>query len=452
MKLNKLVTTLVLLTALNPYGNVCHADLYGELARVDGKWRFSNIGTERQRVNVNSKEPIGYNTSSYGCSTQLWGNYTQCNESELYFRNSSTHYISSLFMNIFGVAFLFVGPIKYGISVNKTSYFDNKAFEDAVGEAYNNDVSKYASEYNTFAEFANAKESEQIAVVKGKIALIYEKYSNLENEFTKSIEISYSFNDFTGMWPKDQLPEDKLAFNPARLKMLVPEPKIDLAITNDSPEVFYAKLINLKKEFDSKLVSQEKSLISAVEKYEIDLSNSIKKINLPPDKEINKDNFNIKCNYTYDNSHGQHPKVIVSYTIISKNLSEVYPKYSNTDENLDFHFDGTNFNFINKTNKFLQVKSISVYYNNEVFNVEKENYFELPPETHKSYRPIELLSATNIIKEAKYPNMNKQNARGTNFSFGFAIKYKCVDQNIDKTLYKANKYVNRRAIMTHLRP
>jgi hypothetical protein len=70
-----------------------------------------------------------------------------------------------------------------------------------------------------------------------------------------------------------------------------------------------------------------------------------------------------------------------------------------------------------------------------------EGEIELAPQaTTKESLSIERYITPAIKKMSEYPNMTKDFAIQQNISFGFAIKYRLIDQNIDKTMFKQNSY------------
>jgi len=133
------------------------------------------------------------------------------------------------------------------------------------------------------------------------------------------------------------------------------------------------------------------------------------------------------------NAEGYQLKPVV--TIHARDFVGIYPPYTHEDEYLRIEFDGKLIRFINKTNRYVKIKSITVYYNKDVFNIETSR--ELPPESFNNYP---LVTSDNIQQNSNYFNLTVETAKKTFLSFGFAIKYTLVEQNIDRTLYKINEY------------
>lgn len=128
-------------------------------------------------------------------------------------------------------------------------------------------------------------------------------------------------------------------------------------------------------------------------------------------------------------------------TVNGKTFENVFPRYVNEDAYLRLEFDGKNINFTNKSDKFLQIKSISTYYNDEITSIALEKDIELPPQsTIKRQLSIFEIASDRIVRLARYQNVTKDSALQQNISFGFAVKYRIVEQHIDKTLYKLHKY------------
>jgi hypothetical protein len=129
-------------------------------------------------------------------------------------------------------------------------------------------------------------------------------------------------------------------------------------------------------------------------------------------------------------------------TVVARTFENIFPKYINEDNSLRVECDGSSILFINKTDKFLQIKTISVYYNAEISNFNfGDKSLELAPQAiTKEPLLIKSYITPDIKKMSEYRNITKDSALQQNISFGFAVKYRLVEQNIDRTLYKQNKY------------
>jgi len=156
-----------------------------------------------------------------------------------------------------------------------------------------------------------------------------------------------------------------------------------------------------------------------------------------------KNDFNITIEPAeYKIKYNQEGYVLKpTVTIHGKSFKDVFPKYINEDQFLRVEFDGEHLRFINKTNNFMQIKSISTYYNGEIATLSLKDKIELPPQAFTK-KPLSIKSflSKDIIEKARYNNITKDFAMQQYITFGFAIKYTLVEQNLDRTLFKENKY------------
>jgi hypothetical protein len=126
-------------------------------------------------------------------------------------------------------------------------------------------------------------------------------------------------------------------------------------------------------------------------------------------------------------------------TVTGVDYQNIFPTYSNSNEDLKivFNKDNKSYSLSNTTDKFLQIKSISVYYNDTIYNLsyndDNNKYFaELSPNGVKRFY------ISRNIKESSYYNITKEKAQNTPIRFGFAIKYTLGEQAKNKTLYRQN--------------
>lgn len=126
-------------------------------------------------------------------------------------------------------------------------------------------------------------------------------------------------------------------------------------------------------------------------------------------------------------------------TIDSINFPKIsLPDYINSDKNIKINFSQNYISITNKSTKFIQLSSIWIYYDNEIKKIIL-NEFDLPPESTKEarYRIDEIVET--IEKKLTYNNMTKDIVMKTKVNFGFAVKYKMVNSNIENTLYSTNQ-------------
>ncbi|HMK55159.1 MAG TPA: hypothetical protein VK448_00810 [Dissulfurispiraceae bacterium] len=136
--------------------------------------------------------------------------------------------------------------------------------------------------------------------------------------------------------------------------------------------------------------------------------------------------------------------------INTRDFKDFYPDYVNEDSALMVVLNNGKLHFYNKKDQFIQIYSISVRYNSEVSNIDlkEANRIEIPPlsRTKDPYEIKDIINK-NIIEKAQFPKLTKELAMKRTIRFGFAVKYRTLDQHIDKTLYKENTYNLYSAIM-----
>ena len=159
-------------------------------------------------------------------------------------------------------------------------------------------------------------------------------------------------------------------------------------------------------------------------------------------KDLSAYGFNLEVTAPKSIPISQHGKNIVPVNVLikSKNFGLLFPKHFAEDNILKVESADKSITITNKTSSFVDIKSISVYYDGEV-STNQYNSFELPPDTLKKLEGgLKSLSSSKILSAATYDNIVAGDAKKINFRYGIAIKYRIVDQNIDKTLYSVPTY------------
>lgn len=139
---------------------------------------------------------------------------------------------------------------------------------------------------------------------------------------------------------------------------------------------------------------------------------------------------------------GNNSIITVKANITNKMFSSIYPQYDNQDKNIKIQFKGNKLQFENKTSNYLQVLSISMYYGPYVKTIlRNDNPLELAPEA-STIDPIDvtLFEDNKMVNLSTYEKVTASSAKKTNINFGFAVKYRVVEQNQDKTLFKTLRY------------
>ncbi len=147
-------------------------------------------------------------------------------------------------------------------------------------------------------------------------------------------------------------------------------------------------------------------------------------------------NYTMSCekNIGIEDAYEKH---VANVTIHNKDISHVIPTYTFSDEQISARFESNQLNIENKTNSFLSIDSISIYLNKEIFT-DKNLDIELPPNSIDDN--VVLSSIIKAMKKIDYSGMNKTMAKSKKIDFGIAVKYRVVDTNKEKTLYKKKSF------------
>jgi hypothetical protein len=135
----------------------------------------------------------------------------------------------------------------------------------------------------------------------------------------------------------------------------------------------------------------------------------------------------------------QTKDIKATYTIANVDFDNVFPNYSNENSDFKISFDGKSRTIVLKNfkNQFIQINSVSIYYNGEIYSLtdnKNANYAaEIAPDATSSF------VMKQLIPNANFKNMTKELANKTPIEFGFAVKYSIGDKNQDRTLYKLDK-------------
>lgn len=147
-----------------------------------------------------------------------------------------------------------------------------------------------------------------------------------------------------------------------------------------------------------------------------------------------------------------NPVMKVALTVTDKVFRDIYPTYENSDNVIDIIFNGKNINFTNKTNNYIQVLSVSMYYKDYIKTLSFTNSpLELAPQA-KTIEPISVSSFADSKLQGLsiYSGISSAAANKIKINFGFAVKYRVVEQNMDKTLFKTKLYNLHDVLKEHI--
>lgn len=128
-------------------------------------------------------------------------------------------------------------------------------------------------------------------------------------------------------------------------------------------------------------------------------------------------------------------KIPVEYSFTTK-FENILPKFFVAeDANLRVEFTANGISLINKTKKFLLINSIASYLGSDVYS--QNISIELSPEANKE-------TYQNIFSDVQLANVNFDNPSKKDLdkkiNYGYAIKYKLVETNVEKTIYQTKQF------------
>lgn len=219
--------------------------------------------------------------------------------------------------------------------------------------------------------------------------------------------------------------------------------KIDLKHIQYISEINNDRVENLSKL--NQILKDKSSYLNIIYNYKNLQENLQEETNLPYWK--SHINYTIESPIKIDSNK---EKLVVKYVIESVDFMYVYPDFFMEDKDIKVKFDSkTKTIFIvNKKDRFVEINSIALYYNNKIFNInnnEIKNFsIQIAPQTFYEYdldnlKYNSLMTSEYLANSTKYYKMTVDKSKNIYIDFGFAIKYKSGDLTKTRTLYKQEK-------------
>lgn len=434
--------------------------LYASLNKDYKIKEFSNQSNIGRGFIVNNYKPFGFDTSfretarGGGC---LWG------------KEGSVHSkYETIEANMNG-AQVVVNPIllpltlPFGLLCENYHIFNYDSFNsDMKNLLPQSNAKKLVSSYDTLIETEYAKENKINKKIDQLNNISLKKLESIKSKYlatnTDVITKKVKIIDKTGLYNNEKLPEKLSIYkNDFQNPNLLQKISYKNIVNNSFPCTTVGGCVSSmnngrgsiekKYQHDIESVSQQHNqfLQEDVRDYTelskfYNVENNLKKSSI----EIKKRGMTKNIFYTVDVKSNKLPlsqKLLSTVTVTQVNYSDVFPKYKNKDKNIEIVFSPQtkSYKLINNTNKFIQIKSISLYYDGNIYNLtlSKDNNViatELSPQAIKN------IGLYDNIKESNYENLTKKQAKQKNFKFGFAIKYTIGEQTRNITLYNQHQH------------
>jgi hypothetical protein len=142
----------------------------------------------------------------------------------------------------------------------------------------------------------------------------------------------------------------------------------------------------------------------------------------------------------------------VDVEIHSRDFEYLFPEFSEENDELSAAVIQGNLILRNKTSEFIDVQSVSIYYNSQISTKSGlGSRLSLAPFQYTEVPVAELVSPA-IVVESRHTNMTPDKASRATVSFGLAIKYSLRDRDSIATLYGMDDFNLQCAIESRLQP
>ena len=387
--------------------------IFAYLEKTEDGYRFTSFSADTEInepwVNLNKGKPTWHTGTETDCNvgiarlTKAVGRCKTINED--LFREFSTRIGMTAFVTVFTFGVGALAP-------NGDVVFNMEEFKAAYNEAKENMIKRSPEREN---------------VIKEYVSKVNSLAKSLDREYSYYTKKYFSVND---------------------------RAKIKLKINDESGlfsgQINFSKFIHIKnnkikKNEDMMLSYKAESLPKLIEGMNLQYSkilNSWKKESSVINVNCNKKEhsnfiFDIQCPSTVKINKG-NVAIPVNITIHYKTYNRLTPSFMRgKDENIIYKFDGYNLKVSNRSNKYISVDSVSFYHNGRIANV-KELSKELPPYSENNVANVWSLPVD--LDALRFSRVTKKTARYTRLEYGFAIKYRIIDTNKEKTLYSVKEY------------
>ena len=326
-------------------------------------------------------------------------------------------------------------------STDFTEDFDN--YINKTNNIIKLNISKQIAKLNILDRLSKLK---KIAESKqNELQQMYQSYFNKYNENISNIKLAYKVQDKSGLLKSKKLDAGySIVLNVPRKKEYNYDSILNSysAINSDYDNEYTKAVAKINYQFEEDKKEYKAYLRTAFKTYKIEGSKekTFKHNEYISFESIVKAPSEIKYNL------GKNIKVPVTIIIKSATLTHMVPKqFTLNDSNMNISFEinsNTNISVIakNKTKSFITLKSLTSYYKNDVYNLSKLDR-EISPETTtlSSNSNYSLLSDT-MISASNFKGITKAKAKYIKINYGYAVKYRLNNTNVNKSMYDTKKY------------
>ena len=414
--------------------------------RGDGQWTFSKITSSNTEpdsgylVRLNDLSPA-FDIRRAECEPRPYRENDRCNPLNP-FRERDMGVVGKIVDT--GISAGTGGKLS-GMSRSYSTEFDNLAFNAAVDQALlmtGLDDNRLAliNGLSATQEKITAHEAE-VAALRGQMLRQYEldKEENIKFDPRISGLVQYYSHDL-----------DPAKFVEIRTNVSAstasPGDTTDISVlpceAPDCMKELNAAVASLDQKHAARLDSLQADLVRQTDAYVVDCSST----------EHAGYHFVLHCPEKLARNQDGLILLPVDIEILSRDFEHLFPEFSEENRELSVAVYQGSLVLKNKTDEFVDVQSVSIYYNSQISTAAKlGTRLNLAPFQYTEVPVAELVSPA-IAVESRHTNMTPDKASRASFSFGLAIKYSLNDRDAVETLYGMNDFNLQCAIESRLQP
>ncbi len=274
---------------------------------------------------------------------------------------------------------------------------------------------------------------------------MYEPYFKKYNDNLSNIELVYNIDDKSKLFPAKKLDGDyRVVLNaPDKKKYNYSSIVSSFSATFENFDNQYADAINkINHQFEEDKKEYKLYLETAFSNYKVE----------GPKSKIFKHNENISFNSVIKAPSeikyklNQAIKIPITIVVTSAKLKNMIPKdFALDDSNMDIKFKSNADATIsviatNKTNSFVTAKSLTSYFNKDVYNMAQIDREIAPQSSTLSSNSNYTLLSDDMINSSNFEEVTKTKAKSIKTTYGYAVKYRINNTNVDESMYSTKKY------------
>jgi len=421
--------------------------VYGALVRRgDGQWTFSRVTSSDNDpessflVRLNDLSPA-FDIRRAECEPRPYRENDRCNPMNP-FRSRDMGVVGKIVDT--GISASTGGKLS-GMSRSYSTEFDTLAFNAAVDQALlltGMDDNRMAliNGLAAIGEMAAVQEAE-VEALRGQMLRQYEldKEQNIKIDARVSGLIQYYSNDLDPSKFVEVRADQSSSVSQSTETDAVSILPCD---ASDCVQKLNTAMASLEQRHAARLESLRADLRRQTDAYVVDCSAT----------QHAGYHFELHCPETLARNQDGLILLPVDVEIHSRDFEYLFPEFSEENDELSAAVFQGNLLLRNKTSEFVDVQSVSIYYNSQISTKSGlGSRLNLAPFQDARVPVAELVSPAIAI-ESRHTNMTPDKASRATFSFGLAIKYSLRDRDAIATLYGMNDFNLQCAIESRLQP